>query len=301
LTRLEVRVEVRPRWPYRLPRRGTLDGLTRVQGGVLHRLLHHEGEPVHVRVAQTAPDAVLLGAAGRTRAGALYAIRRMRHALGLDQDLAPFHRAFRADPLIGAALRRDPTVRVSARPDPFEALTWAICEQLIEYERAAAIERRLIGRLGRRCAESGLRDAPPAAALAGEAPARLASFDLAPARALTLIRAAREVAAGRTDLQADDPEPGWRRLRTVPGIGTWTIAMLGSGGQGRLDMLPAGDLAYIKLVGRLQSGGDPWARATEAEVEAFFAPYHPWGALAGAYALRAGLGAGVGDTRRLAA
>ena len=64
--------------------------------------------------------------------------------------------------------------------------------------------------------------------------------------------------------------------------------MLASTGQGRLDMLPAGDLAYIKLVGpACSSGGDPWARATEAEVDAFFAPYHPWGALAGAYALRA--------------
>ena len=296
-----MRVEVRPRWPYRLPRRGTLDGLTRVRGGVLHRLLHHEGEPVHVRVAQTAADAVLLGAAARTRAGALHAIGRMRQALGLDQDLAPFHRAFRGDRLIGAALRRDPTVRVSARPDPFEALTWAICEQLIEYERAAAIERRLVARLGLRCPHTGLRDAPPPTAVAGEAPARLASFDLAPSRAVTLIRAAREVSCGRTDLQAADLEPGWRRLRAIPGIGTWTIAMLASGGQGRLDMLPAGDLAYIKLVGRLVIGGDPWARATETEVEAFFAPYHPWGALAGAYALRAGLSGVRGDARRLAA
>jgi 3-methyladenine DNA glycosylase/8-oxoguanine DNA glycosylase len=300
LTALEVRVEVRPRWPYRLPRRGTLDGLVRVRGGVLHRLLHHEGEPVHVRVAQTAPDAVLLGAAARTRAGALYAIGRMRRALGLDHDLAPFHRAFRDDPLIGAALRRDPTVRVAGRPEPFEALAWAVCEQLIEFERAAAIERRLIARLGGRCPRTGLRDAPPPGVVAGEAPARLASFDLAPSRALTLIHAAREVARGRTDLHATDPEPGWRRLRTIPGIGSWTIAMLASAGQGRLDMLPAGDLAYIKLVGRLQSGGDPWARATEAEVDAFFAPYHPWGALAGAYALHGGVGDGR-DARRLAA
>jgi len=115
------------------------------------------------------------------------------------------------------------------------------------------------------------------------------------------MRAAREVASGRTDLHAADPEAGWRRLRSIPGIGTWTIAMLASGGQGRLDMLPAGDLAYIKLVGRVLSGGDPWARASEADVDAFFAPYHPWGALAGAYALRAGLGGGAGAARRLAA
>ena len=47
--------------------------------------------------------------------------------------------------------------------------------------------------------------------------------------------------------------------------------MLASAGQGRLDALPAGDLAYVKLVGRLLSGGDPWGRATEDEVSEFFA------------------------------
>jgi len=36
----------------------------------------------------------------------------------------------------------------------------------------------------------------------------------------------------------------------------------------------------LKLVGRLQSGGDPWARAAEAEVREFFAPYGEWAGLA---------------------
>jgi DNA-3-methyladenine glycosylase II/AraC family transcriptional regulator of adaptative response / DNA-3-methyladenine glycosylase II len=64
--------------------------------------------------------------------------------------------------------------------------------------------------------------------------------------------------------------------------------MLALTGQGRLDQLPAGDLAYHKLVGRLRSAGDPWARATEEEVADFFAPYEPWAGLAGLHALRAG-------------
>jgi DNA-3-methyladenine glycosylase II/AraC family transcriptional regulator of adaptative response / DNA-3-methyladenine glycosylase II len=103
------------------------------------------------------------------------------------------------------------------------------------------------------------------------------------------------VARGRVDLEAAVPEAGWRRLRAIRGIGTWTVQMLALSGQGRLDQLPAGDLAYLKLVGRLRSGGDPWARATEAEVEEFFAPYAPWAGLAGAYALRAaGMAAAAG-------
>jgi 3-methyladenine DNA glycosylase/8-oxoguanine DNA glycosylase len=210
----------------------------------------------------------------------------MRRCLGLDLDLAPFHRRFRDDPLIGAAVRSDPTLRVRGRPDPFEALAFAICEQLIEYERAAAIERRITARLGRRCPRTGLRDFPSAAVLAAQAPALLASMDLAPARAVALIRVAREVSRGRVDLHGDDHETGWRRLRAVPGVGSWTIGILASTGQGRLDQLPAGDLAYLKLVGRLVTG-NPQARVGEADVERFFASYSPWGALAAAYALRA--------------
>jgi 3-methyladenine DNA glycosylase/8-oxoguanine DNA glycosylase len=289
---VEVRVEVRPSWPFRLARRGGLDGVARIRAGVLHRLLHFGRSPVWVRVAQLGPERVLFGARAETRHAAEWGLERMRLALGVDQDLRAFYDRFRHDPLIGRSVRADPGLRVSARPDPFEALTWAICEQLIEYERAAAIERRLTWRLGRACPETKLRNSPPADVLAGQAPALLASLDLHPSRALTLVRAAREVASGRVDLDHPEHEQGWRRLRRIAGIGTWTIQMLGLTGQGRLDQLPAGDLAYRKLVGRLR-GDDPRARVSEAEVVSFFEPYEPWAGLAGLHALRSGGSAGA--------
>ena len=280
-----MRVEVEPRWCYRLPRGGGLDGLTRVRRGVLHRLVHDAEEPVLVRVAQLSSGRVLFGAQAGHRDVAERAIASMRAALGVDHDLQAFHQRFRTDPLIGRATRADPRLRVRGHPDPFQALAWAICEQLIVYERAAAIQRRLVAALGRRCPHSGLRDAPSAASLAAQAPARLQSYDLSGSRAVALIRVAREVAAGRLDLSDPDHEFGWRRLRGIRGIGSWTVQMLALTGQGRLDQLPAGDLAYRKLVGRLTTG-DPYARASEQEVEAFFARYAPWAGLAGAYALR---------------
>ena len=61
--------------------------------------------------------------------------------------------------------------------------------------------------------------------------------------------------------------------------------MLALTGQGRLDQLPAGDLAYLKLVGRLRVA-DPRARATEEEVEDSSRPMRPWTGLAGLHALR---------------
>jgi 3-methyladenine DNA glycosylase/8-oxoguanine DNA glycosylase len=284
---VDLRVEVRPRWHFRMPRFLGRDGLAVMRGGVLQRLIHCGTEPVVVRVARLAPDRLLFGAQSADRAAAEWGVERMRFALGADQDLREFHDRFRFDPFIGAAMRADPGLRIAARPDPFEALTWAICEQLIEYDRASAIQRRLIARLGRRCRRSGLRDSPTAGMLAAQAPAVLQSLDLSAGRAAALVRCAREVASGRVDLFDADHERGWRRLRTIRGIGSWTVQTTAISGQGRLDQLPAGDLAYLKLVGRLETG-DPHARASEAEVAHFFAPYAPWAGLAGAYALRAG-------------
>ena len=58
--------------------------------------------------------------------------------------------------------------------------------------------------------------------------------------------------------------------------------MLGLGGRGEPDSLPAGDLAYVKLVGVLNRLG---RRATVAEVEEYFASYAPFRGLAGSFAL----------------
>ena len=99
------------------------------------------------------------------------------------------------------------------------------------------------------------------------------------------------------DLTDPDHERGWRRLRQIRGVGSWTLETLALTGQGRLDQIPAGDLAYLKLVGRLRSP-DPQARATEEEVRALFAPYAPWAGLAGLHALH---GAGNAAALRLAA
>jgi 3-methyladenine DNA glycosylase/8-oxoguanine DNA glycosylase len=311
--------EIRPAWPFRLPAQGGMDGVLRHQGGVLERLLHAGKEPVVVRIAQPAPDRVVFGGWARTEAAAEHGIARMRFALGVDEDLRAFHTDFAQDPLIGASVRRRPWLRVRRRPEPWEALAWAICEQLIEFDRAAAIERRIVARLGRRyvpthrvddlpthnglrdwhgtrngggprgprgCGSdvrgSGgeLRDVPTPETLAGVSPALLQSLDLGGSRACTLVRVAREVARGRIDLHCPEHERTWRRLRAIPGIGPWTVEMLALHGQGRHDQVPAGDVGLLKLVGRRLSGGDPHARVEENQVREFFAPYGEWAGLA---------------------
>jgi 3-methyladenine DNA glycosylase/8-oxoguanine DNA glycosylase len=265
-----VREVVRPVWPFRLGR-ASMDGLLRRRGDGLVRLTHVDDSPVVVAVAHPAPDHVVFAARAASEAAARIGIARMRHVVGVDDDLREFHERFRDDPVIGAAVRAYPGLRVRRAPTPWETLAWAITEQLIELERAVLIQRRMIRALGPTWA--GFRDVPPAHVVAAQAPALLESFGLAPKRALAMRRAAAEVAAGRIDWRAPNP-----RLLAIRDIGPWTVEMLALHGLGRLDVVPAGDLGYLKLVGALYG-----KRVEVPEVREFFAPYAPWAGMAGAY------------------
>jgi 3-methyladenine DNA glycosylase/8-oxoguanine DNA glycosylase len=240
------------------------------------------GDPVLVGIVQPAPDRVLFAARAASEAAAREGIARMRFATSVDDDLRPFWDRFRSDPVIGKAVRTNPMLRVRRQPDPWETLYGAITEQLIELERAMEIQRRLIHAFGYRCPKTGLRDAPAPAAIAAQAPARLVSFDLAPKRALAMRRCAGEVAAGRLDLSDHD----LRRLHSMREIGPWTCEMVALHGQGRYDLVPAGDLGFLKIVGRLTTG-NPKARADEAEVRGFFERYGAWKGLAGVHLMHA--------------
>jgi DNA-3-methyladenine glycosylase II len=255
------------------------DGVLRRRERALERLIHHGDDAAVVR-AWAAGPCMRIRAESSSRAAAEQAVERMRFALGVDHDLSAFQREFKWHPLLGPIIRRKPWLRPRRRADPWEALAWAITEQLIESERAARIQRRLVYRYGRQSACGTLRDAPSPATLAGRAPAELEACDLAGKRAIAMIRVAREVAAGRADLR--EHEPAWKRLMSIREIGTWTVDKLAYEGQGRDDRLPAGDLAYIKLVGTLAGLG---RRATEDEVRAFFEPFAPFQGLAGTYLL----------------
>jgi 3-methyladenine DNA glycosylase/8-oxoguanine DNA glycosylase len=257
----------------------------RVRRGIVTRLLHVGGEPVVVRVWQRRDGPIALHATaleGGDRRHLEVAIERMRFALGVDDDYRELYDTFRSDRLVGTAIRRRRWHRPRRRPWAWEALAWSITKQLIESSRAAAIQRRMVLRWGvRRDGVDGatLRDVPTPELIAERAPAELAAFDLAPARALAMIRAAREVSTARVDPgdPADDD-----RLLAIREIGPWTIQCLGLYGRGEPDSLPAGDLAYVKLVGRLAGLR---RRASVEEVEEFFAPYAPYRGLAGEFVL----------------
>jgi 3-methyladenine DNA glycosylase/8-oxoguanine DNA glycosylase len=324
-----IEERVMPRWPYRMRLGRGRDGVLRSRGGVLERLMHVGPTPVRVRSWQTreryvhiraesVPPASVdrpiavgpaldeIPAAGERELG--IAIERTRFSLAVEEEMGEFYDAFKRDPLLGPTIHHKPWVRPRRRPWPWEALCWAITEQLIEGSRASAIQRRIVRtwapayvppdqpprRRGRD--PWPLRDVPSAEVIAGRAPAELASMDLSQGRSQAMVRCAREVSAARADLF--DPTAD-RRLLAIPEIGPWTIQCLGLHGRGEPDSLPAGDLAYVKLVGHLAGLG---RRATVEEVEEYFAPYAPFRGLAGTFALVGWHKAvGAGPPARLAA
>jgi 3-methyladenine DNA glycosylase/8-oxoguanine DNA glycosylase len=326
-----IEERVLPRWPYRLPRSSGGDGIVRTRDNVVERLLHVDRAPVRVRAWRTrdgyvhiraepidpasvdhpivpskepAPDQV--PPAGDAQLGV--AIERVRFSLAVEDDMGEFFRTFKRDPLLGPTIHHKPWVRPKRRPWPWEALCWAITAQLIESSRAAQIQRRIVRHWAptylpdqppprsRRRRSWPLRDVPSAAVIAGRAPAELASMDLSQGRSVAMVRCAREVARGRTRLEDAGCD---RRLLAIPAIGPWTIQCLGLHGRGDPDSLPAGDLAYVRLVGYLAGLG---RRATVEEVEEYFVPYAPFRGLAGAFALVGWHKAmGAGPPARLAA
>ena len=211
-----LEVEVRPPSPFRLGR-GSTDRTLRVERGVATPA----ARPSTARRCSSAPGRAGRGGspsaprrstrraahvpvrrrrarARRAASELATAIERLRFALGVDEDMAAFHQRFRRDPLVGPIIRRMPDFRPSRRLWPWEALAAAVCGQLIEASRAAVIERRIVGRWGARLGEgrAALRDVPPAALIAGRAPAELESMDLSGGRSVALRRLARDVAVG---------------------------------------------------------------------------------------------------------
>jgi len=267
-------------------------------------LVRFRADPVDPGAVASAFDACELPQRPAGSAELEIATERMRFALGVDDDLTEFYRRFRRDPLLGPLLRRRPHLRPQRRPWAWEALAWAVVKQLIETGMAARIQRRMVGRWGLRlgcecraskqaslvrcaasearaihCDRGSLRDVPAAGVIAGRAPAELESMGLALRRAIALRAIARQISAGRCDPARPSADA---RLLRVPEIGPWTVQCLGLFGRGEPDSLPAGDLMYLKLVGRLAGLG---RRATVEEVEEFYAPYAPFRGLAATWTM----------------
>jgi 3-methyladenine DNA glycosylase/8-oxoguanine DNA glycosylase len=200
------------------------------------------------------------------RAATEAGLERARFMLALHDDTAAFHHRFARDPLLGNAARAFVGYRPLRLATVTHAALRAVCGQLIEASRAAAIERSILRRLG---APVATRDA-----LAQLSPIDLRRSGLATSRAATLVRLVRTLDLER--LRGHDTEVVLQRLGRERGIGPWSIGVIALEGLGRYDHGLVGDLGLIKLQASLEGR---WVDADETA--ALLAPYEEWQGLAG--------------------
>ena len=169
---------MKPVWPSEPPRGA---GLLKRDGNVVRRAMLIDGE---LLLAEAAWQGDVVHLRGDERA-----IERLRFVLALDDDLAPFHRAHRADPLLGRVLKAKPKLRVTRTPDPFEALAWAVMYQLIDTQKAGNIALGLHAPARHAAPERRRGPRPSREAFTNQA--ALEACGLAPTQARTLARVAR--------------------------------------------------------------------------------------------------------------
>jgi AraC family transcriptional regulator of adaptative response / DNA-3-methyladenine glycosylase II len=236
----------------------------------------------------------------------MHVVARLRVLFDLDARPDVIVARLGDDPLIGAAVRAAPGLRLPGAFDPFEATVRAVLGQQVSVRAATTLAGRLVARFGTPLDQAGGagRDADDDGAGDGDAPAiagerslthlfpragevaarsidELASIGLPGARAATL----REVAALFTrpelarDWEAGDREEVARRLKAIRGIGDWTAEYVAMRGLHDPDAFPSGDLGVRRAL------ADVSPREAEARAETWrpwrsYAVMHLWCSLA---------------------
>ena len=212
-------------------------------------------------VARQRPDGAVV-----VRATSESGLASARFMLALADDTAEFHRRFRRDPLLGATVRAMVGYRPLRLATVAHSALRAVCGQLIEARKAAAIERSVLRQLG---VSVATRDA-----LCTLSPLDLRRHGLATSRAATLVRLVRSFDLER--LRDHETSVVLQRLARERGIGPWSVGVIAIEGLGRYDHGLVGDLGLVKLLASLRG-----ERVEAGETAALLAPYEEWQGLAG--------------------
>ena len=173
-----------------------------------------------------------------------------RRLFDLDCDPEAVADVLGGDPLLAPALAARPGIRLPGAVDGFEAAVRTVLGQQVSVAGATTLAARLVRAVGEPLAanDGGLTSHfPSPEALAA---ADLSRLGLTTGRAGTIRALAASVAEGRLDLSPTaDRDAVTARLLRVPGIGPWTVALVGARALGDPDSFPASDLALRRLTG----------------------------------------------------
>jgi len=253
-----------------LLRRGKGDPTTQRDGARLWRTSRMATGPVTYVLQQPEPSLVRADAWGQ---GAAELLDGLGALVGAEDDPSGFRPQ---NPVLADAFRRHPGLRVPRTGRVLEALIAAVIEQKVVGLDAFAAWRRLNLRFGEPApgpAPAGMRVFPTA-----EQWAAIPSWDWHRA-GVDPQRARTAQACARVGLQVDrlatthrdDHGAVYRGLRSIPGVGVWTAAEVGSRALGDADAVPFGDYHVAKDVGSALLGHT----IDDAELAEVLEPWRP--------------------------
>jgi 3-methyladenine DNA glycosylase/8-oxoguanine DNA glycosylase len=253
-----------------LLRRGAGDPTTRRDGSRLWRTSRMSTGPVTYVLRQRDATHVDAEAWGP---GAAELLDGLPGLVGAEDDPAGFDPRH---PILLDAFRRHPGLRVPRTGRLLEALIAAIIEQRVVGLDAFAAWRRLHLRFGEPApgpAPHGMRVFPTAAQWAA-IPSwewHLAGVDPQRARAAQACARLGDRLEQLAVTHRDDHQAVYRGLRSVPGVGIWTAAEVGSRALGDADAVPFGDYHVAKDIGTALIG----RRIDDAELAELLEPWRP--------------------------
>jgi AraC family transcriptional regulator of adaptative response / DNA-3-methyladenine glycosylase II len=264
-----------------------IPGVESVHGGVYRRTISSCGNPGVIEVSDAGDAAHLLIVAHLPALQSLLdEVERCRRMFGLDGRSAADTPLAR-DPILGAAIRRRPGLRVPGAWDPFETSVRIMLGQQVSVAGATTLAGRLVRAFGTPVPGLGAMSLshvfPAAAQLAGASITRIRGIGMPEARAQAIRAFARAYADERLRLDggATLDEIG-ESLLAVPGIGPWTAQMIAMQAAGQPDAFPAGDLGLRRAAAQLTGADRPLAtRELEDLAEAWrphraIAAMHLW-------------------------
>jgi AraC family transcriptional regulator of adaptative response / DNA-3-methyladenine glycosylase II len=208
------------------------------------------------------------GADGKPLAGWIELRPACKHAF--DLDCQPDAVAAGLGDLAAAR----PGLRLPGAFDGFETAVRTILGQQVSVKAARTLARRLVERFGTPIETpfpAVARLFPDAPRLAECAPTDIAGLGIIASRARAIVLLAREVAAGRIGLTPNvDVERTLENLRTLPGVGEWTVQAIAMRALHWPDAFPAGDIGVMRALRERRA----------AAIERIAEPWRPWRAYA---------------------
>ena len=246
-------------------RMSSSDPTSERRGDTFIKALRNSRGPATVAVRQTGSDRVTYWAWGE---GAGEALERADRWLGLDDPLESFDPT--PHPVVADLARRQGPVRLGRFGSVAERLVPTVLGQLVIAKEAKRSYRRLVARYGEPAPGPfalALAPAPDVLAALGSHDYHVVGVERK--RAAIVQRVAREAdrLAGLDDAPLD---LAYRRLRSIPGIGPWTLASVGRVAFGDADAVVIGDYNLPHLVSWALAGQ---RRSNDEEMLELLAPF----------------------------